>query len=348
MRPSECIHRLQAKNGLLLRRLIPYGAGLVVESEQGFYSLDLKAKRAKKLEDTLGVATFQTKPLTLRREKERYSLWHEQEELPLPKAQLKRSAPLLLGANDSFALLQSGFLSLYRDGTWHSSPWRQEESSLLVKRRFLLSKGVVYIALDRGEWGGGLWAHDITKGETKPTALPFGSRAEPATDIKQNPGGSLWLTRGKSVAHLAKGGLYRSLDGVSWECFLYVSPWDMLSLVARQESEAAESLFEEERQRISQSRTSWGLEPTSLRALSFGQDGAPHVLSVRHGPVRFDGERWTPIFPWWRSTLVVDLFITDKDVVVIATHDSGVLFWDRPNDLLEHIELKGQPSGKDQ
>ena len=349
MQPEQCAKRLQTKSKLTLRRLLRWGSVIMLETERGLYQLDPEQKTAARQDtlrgrELLGVATFQQKALALCREKSSLSLWHQQGddswlpiELPEVLQTSRKSLPLLIADDTTIVLLQSGSLAFYREQQWRLSPWRREERSLVESKRYVISKDQLWIATNRGEWGGGLVSYDLNKELMNPAPKHFGVKALPVTALRQNPGGSLWFSEGIQRLGLARGGLYRA-RGDAWECFLYSShlPPHQLAIIHPQEGWRAR--IEAEREQLSQSLTEWGLAPCAIASFDFSEEGVPYVLTSRYGPVVFDGQDWTPLFSWWPYTPVVDVLIAG-DTVFVATLRAGVLLWDKASGELAHIEL---------
>jgi hypothetical protein len=341
MQPEQCAKKLQTKSKLTLRRLLRWGASIMqlAPQQQTATRQDTLLNR-----ELLGVATFQQKALALCRDKNNLSLWHQQGDdswLPIALPEVlktpRKSLPILIANDTTIVLLQSGSLAFYRDQQWRLSPWRREERSLVESKRYVLSKDQLWIATNRGEWGGGLVSYDLLQEQMNPVPAHFGVKALPVTALRQNPGGSLWFSEGIQQLGLARGGLYRA-RGDTWECFLYSSHLPSHQLAIIHPNEGWRTRIEAERAQLSQSTTDWGLAPCAIDSFDFSEEGVPYVLTSRYGPVVFDGQDWTPLFSWWPYTPVVDVLIVG-DTIFIATLRAGVLLWDKTSGELAHIEL---------
>jgi hypothetical protein len=312
--------RDQPPNGGLMR----WGGDLVVRTSHP-RRIDLASMTSSPLaidgaDQVLGLSTWAGKPVALViKNKERYLAVKDGARVDLPPAlrpvatTSKLELPLSLAADGTWlALHQRGTLHVYDGKAWRELPIigipEGPATMGLIATDTLLHRGKLYLAFDRGEWGGALYAVDLTTGKAEAQPGPD----LPLRDLTLSPTGELWAVRGLAHLSLLEGDL-RELSGTQWK------------LHAASEPGAGAAL----------------LPKTSLDALAFDGAGAPVLLSGAQGLLRrAPSGAWEPLLTGWpRFVYVQDLELSEGRAV-IATDDAGLVVVDLATGKAGRVVLK--------
>lgn len=181
-------------------------------------------------------------------------------------------------------------------------------------RAILVYGSQVFVAVNQGEWGGGLWSLALTTGEV---SLVEGD-SEPATGLALDDEGRVWATWG--LAHgVSKQGTLRILEGGKWKL---ISRTDNLDR-KRQEN--------------------WLLPPTSFESVAIDR-GRVFLLTSTLGVVELvDGSWRQRTTDWPGDEYVYALGVqTDTAFIVISFH--RVLVWNLRSGAKRVLRMRSAPS----
>jgi len=204
--------------------------------------------------------------------------------------------------------------------------------TLLDAKHYLLAGNQLYIARDRGEWGGDLNALNILTGDWEPP-VPFSRPVSPnrrptgdgttlpIRDMKLDSAGKLWVI--EFMDHMSSCyGYIRAYDGNSWEVFAKSNAW--------------QNREEEDSRCISHA---------SVHSISFDKAGTPYLLAWTReaglGLFKYQNGEWEQV------ALNLDnapsgadfLHMVDDNTVVIGFFDDGVAVLDIKSGNMRRILL---------
>jgi hypothetical protein len=240
--------------------------------------------------------TQANKPKLLHMESDQTTL-----DVPLPAVVADQPAQWHLAATDTGCVLlgRSLLVCTFADSHWTEltvdrTRWNRA-GIIEAPSALAVHDGQLFIAIDHGEWGGGLWSIDLASGKQSLVE----NDSEPATGLASDDEGRLWATW--SLAHLGPGtGTLRVLERGKWR------------LVAH----AGDSTLERKKD--------W--PAGAFLSVACDKD---RVLVLTSAPGVFELADKT----WRRLTINLpdDAYATglgiERDTAIITTHDTGVLVW---------------------
>ena len=174
--------------------------------------------------------------------------------------------------------------------------WRAKDRANLLKS-ILICDAQVFVAVDQGEWGGGLWSVELTTG----TVSLVEKDSNPATGLALDDKGRVWATWG--LAHkMIRQGTLRVLEGDNWR------------LVSRTDN------LDKTRQK------NWSLPSTSFNSVTVEQ-GRIFVLTGTLGVVELVNGSWQQRAIGWSDHQYVTALAMQDDMALIATYNAGVVVW---------------------
>ncbi|NUO53920.1 MAG: hypothetical protein HOV80_34175 [Polyangiaceae bacterium] len=218
-----------------------------------------------------------------------------------------------IAADDNEIVLQHGtMLQRYDGNAWSAvsiTGIKDSPSTMGVfASSLLLHRGALWLAFDRGEWGGALYSVDLASGKARKEDGPD----LPVRDIEVDGQGALWVVRGLAHLGLREGDL-RVLSNGAWK--LVASSEDDTKAPA---SKIAETAFD---------------------AVAFDAEGKPIMLTGNKGLLRQQGSAWVPLLRDWPEFVYVQDLEIEGDKIVIATYDAGILLVDLPTSNATRITL---------
>lgn len=319
VRDQPTCHGLQRWNGALVVRTLSPRA------------LDLGAGTSAPLlvgdaERVLALATWKGVPIALSvKSDERYLAVKEgasfkRVEVPAavrsePTTSKLVASPLLAADDKLIALVVADKLHLFDGTKWSELTITGVDKSPatlgLLASEVALHDGSLYLAFDRGEWGGALYAVELKTGKAAKQPGP----ELPVRELTVDAGGDLWAVRGLAHLSLLEGDL-RLLHHGKWRTLASTEPggpsvgWDVL-------------------------------EQISLDAVAFEPTGRPVLLSGKRGVLRKGpGKSWVPAILDWSDFVYVDDLELEGTRAVISTYDAGVLVVDLSSGQRQRITLK--------
>ncbi|MFO0550564.1 MAG: hypothetical protein U0271_19370 [Polyangiaceae bacterium] len=291
--------------------------------------LDLGAKRSTEItvdgaDSVRSLATWQDKPIALVTKGADYLLAVKDDKgfrtIELPAAirdaspsPRPRPTPLLAAGPRWIALQLGSSIHLYDGAAWSivslAGVRETPATTGLYANSAAFSGETLYLAFDRGEWGGALLAVDLKTGVATNVPGP----ELPLRDLSFDPSGALWAVRGLAHLGLREGELRVLRDG-RW------------AIVAASE-------------RSDPSGDVPSVVPTAFDAIAFDAAGTPLLLSGAKGVLRRADKDWEPLVsPWPEFVYVNDLELSGS-TLIIATYDAGVLAVDLANARASRITL---------
>lgn len=222
-----------------------------------------------------------------------------------------KGEPNVTANNDKIVLFDGSNLHSY-DGTgWKTvtmGPRKTSSGDMGGPNQMVLHEGSLYMAYDRGEWGGALWVVDLATGQ--PTKAP--GPELPVRDLAVDAAGQLWVIRG--LAHLGlQEGDARVLASGKWR------------IVVASEAKGPS--------------IGWDIVKEPYDAIAFDKDGKALLLTGSKG-VLPQSSRWAPVMAWPQSYM----YVQDLEVVgatwVIATYDAGVILFDSEKKTVRRVVLR--------
>jgi hypothetical protein len=181
----------------------------------------------------------------------------------------------------------------------------------------LLDGRSLYLGYDRGEWGGALVVVDIESGNSDIAPAGIHGHDLPLRDLALAPDGRLWVVRG--LAHLGVDqGELGVLDG------------GMMTTVAASSGKRAGPVRH------------FALASSAFDAVAFDASGRTLLLTGRHGVLRREGEGWTQLTRGWpeKDYVYVQDLEVEREWLVIATYDAGVLLWNLRSGEVRRVALQ--------
>jgi hypothetical protein len=311
--PSVPEEALFVRDHPVLGRLVRWGDGWVVTADRAYVvpvtGNELRPVAHPALDRVLEVAesspTLRVLFGTKGREAKLLSVGASQgaTELGLPDAATKGATNWRLAVSGSRVVLVDGrvlFSCELPKCRWSKVDFKQQ----LWRRRgepdepkaVAVLENEVLIAVDSGEWGGGLWSIDTRRGKVSLVE----NDSEPATGVTVDRAGRVWATWGQSHMIAAQGTL-RVRENGKWK------------VVARSDN------LEPHRHR------NWPLEPTSFESVTV-VGGRVFVLTSALGVVEM-ANGWSIRTMGWPGHQYVTALELSGDTAVIVTFDGGVVLW---------------------
>ena len=222
-------------------------------------------------------------------------------DVPLPDFVVQHPAQCELAATESSCLLLGS--SLYScalpDAHWAETPldrtlWNRAGVPC-VPRAMAVHDARLYVAIDHGEWGGGLWSIDLKTGKQSLVE----NDSDPATGLATSDDGRLWATWGQ--AHMnARQGTLRVLEHGKWK------------IVVRSDGSTLER------------KADWPAD--AFLAVACNKDRV-FVTTRTLGVFELADKSWSRFTIDWASDLRATGLGVDGDTVIITTYDAGVVLW---------------------
>lgn len=273
--------------------------------------------------------------------------------LPDPIRGVDSNTAELVASREATVVLTPSFVATRRRDAWacvavdvrsfHSSnrQWRAVRSPWGAPI-WCLASGALWIANQRGEFGGDLNALDLATGRW---SEPIEGLGEPGYGVLEmtfpravvdGPTGEPWIVEGLAHLSLHHGKLSRR-HGSTWVLETGVRGGGVV--LGETTDGAAEVVGPSKAAPPSETWGDWNLGWTTFDALAFDRAGAPCLLTSELGLVRREHDGWRRLTPSWpRDTTVLGLAVLD-DVAVIATKKNGVTLCDLRDGSLRGVEF---------
>jgi hypothetical protein len=187
--------------------------------------------------------------------------------------------------------------------------------------RCFLRDAALYLAHDRGEWGGALLSVKLETGDWSVISDDL-----PVRELKVDPRGRLWAVEG--INHLGhQAGILRVNEDHAWKEFARMGSYDYE--ITKQQN--------------------WNLPVSPLHSVAFDGKGSPHVLAEYAAIARWDGGRWQLATKGWpRQSFNGALYpiggdfldIARDKLAVVSMGDAGIALWDLEGDKLTRVRLR--------
>lgn len=190
-----------------------------------------------------------------------------------------------------------GEFRVLQGGAWRTPPFAAPnfpEWSLLFAR-LLLRGSTLYVGFNAGEWGGGLYSLSLESGELK-SLCP--EEEQPITGLASAPDDRIWVAAGSFPLPFRGAHLWR-LDEKG--CTLVTDS-----------------------ERVNPGESPWNLEATSFDGLALDSHGEPHLLALKTGVVRRQGQGWAPETLDWRTGTSDFGYQAGNGIVPFYVHDLAV------------------------
>jgi hypothetical protein len=232
------------------------------------------------------------KKILLRKEKDAWLA------VNLPEQALRKPTLALEANSHDLVLLTENEFFLRRDDHWTVRQHVDGDRFLNDRRheldRYVISGDSLYRAVNRGEFGGGLYRLDLTTG--KWSHIPA---TGPTRDVKIDPQGRLWAVDG--ISHLG---------GIS-------------GAISVQQSDGWKTVVSIEN--FQRRKIGWNLGYTDPRSIAFDAHGGIYVIASPYGICHYEGRRWKPfLYPGQRECDDFSLYFVGSDLAVVGTVGSGV------------------------
>lgn len=223
-----------------------------------------------------------------------------------------KGEPNVTANEDKIVLFDGANIHSYDGTSWKSvamGPRQTSAGDMGGPNQMVLHGGSLYMAYDRGEWGGALWVVNLTTG----AAVKAPGPELPVRDLAVDPAGQLWAVRG--LAHLGlRDGDLRVLTSGKWRI-----------VVASEAKDPS---------------VGWDIVKEPYDAVAFDKDGKALLLTGSKG-VLPQSANWTPTMNAWPEAY---MYVQDLEVVgatwVIATYDAGVILYDTAGKTARRVVLR--------
>jgi len=228
-------------------------------------------------------------------------------EIPEAERNEKDGSYLVVGDDRRLVALGRRSFKVYDGESWTTNQYSEE---FYPERGdpCALRKDKLFLGKDRGEFGGGLYALDLSSG--KWTKL----NDRRISDIQQAPDGTLWVTSG--LSHLGgRTGEIASVTDLGLVDHVLASNFDG-------------------------STDNWPFEATDFQAVQFTLQGDPVVLTPHLGILTLREGNWVRLTPKWNQHVYLSSFMrVDDDRFIVGTYDAGVVLIDLKNQTEKVIKL---------
>ncbi len=221
-------------------------------------------------------------------------------EVPKNEDELTENYNVMVGNDNLLVLLGENFYKVYDGNNWN---FRKYHSKLRKSSwdSYIIWENDVYIGMNRGEWGGGLFKLNLSSGKWQQVYKE--SLHGPVTDICLSPDGSLWIVCGISHLVIVNGQLSQlTREGIK----------DVLH-VSKHEATSA----------------NWKHKPTNFTALRFNSNGEPVILTPVVGLLVYRKGNWHRLTPDWPMVpYLSSLLIVNDSEYIFGTLGKGVVYID--------------------
>jgi hypothetical protein len=229
----------------------------------------------------------------------------------------QKSPILALEADDhNLVLLTNDECSWRKDTQWltrkHTNGDKFLKRAMEGDCRCAIADGSLYLAIDRGEFGGGLYRLDLATGKWSNARSKEGDM--PVCDVKVDPQGHLWAVEGLSHLGLIIGGVWTEQSG-KWRAVVSIDHFQ-------------------------RQKTGWNLGYRSLQSIAFDAGGTIYVVADHCGVCRYNGRCWKRVIrsrPDDYESCVQPVGLT---LVVVGTLKSGVLLYRLDTGALRQVALE--------
>jgi hypothetical protein len=207
-----------------------------------------------------------------------------------------------VGSDRHLVILGKTSFALYDGNSWISRGYSRIFHPHYGDK-YCIWKGAVYVGRNCGEFGGGLYALNLSTGKWRKEKSFF---LKPVTDVLVGPDKALWVVCG--LSHL--GSISGRLSQITEKGVL-----DLLNVSGFFERREADS--------------SWTHAPASFAALSFNERREPLLLTEHLGIMVKRGDQWERLTSkWLYHAYLTSLLVINSEQYLIGTFDAGLLFLD--------------------
>ncbi len=255
---------------------------------------------------------------------------------------------LLLGHATGLVILSEKSIFRYEKGSWakvkiiydekfsayyeKGSSQNQNYTSVEIERSsasHLLKDDKVYLGVNHGEWGGGLYTLDIYTGMFDKVTLEdylgatFGGNS-PVQDIKLSNDNTLWVAYG--LSHMGgRRGFIGMVQGTKCDPLIVSTNLAVID------------------NKFKKFNKNWSYEVTTFPSIAFNELGELFMLADSVGIVKLSNGKqhritrdWNP----WANIYPRDLIVVSDDIYLIGFSDAGIGVFNKEGEVLGRVRLE--------